>query len=347
MSLHLRVVSEISPTRYYTKRGYVTDGGSRKEVTPYSIAECVSSEFAISSAEGALILLLPNDNSSALALNKAYEKLLDNVRNGASASLGATIASYKEAYGMIADRSIQLFQAYKAVRRGNLVRAANILGIPKKAARQASRRVGGRQIPGKVSVKHYASALWLELHFGWQPLIGDIHDALKTVESLPPKAGYIYGFGNQPYRKTNSAPWDYLKYDFTGTVSVKYAVRVEVTNPNLHLASKMGLINPFSIAWELVPFSFVVDWFTNVGQILDSVTDFVGLDLISGYTNTHVKSSGLMRSVYGSQNMRLFSFSREKLTSFPTPKLAYRSPLGGPARAATQIALLVQLFLKP
>lgn len=248
---------------------------------------------------------------------------------------------------MIADRSIQLFQAYKAVRRGNLVRAANILGIPKNAARQASKRVRGRQIPGKVSTKHYASALWLELHFGWSPLMGDIHDAFATVESPPPKAGYIYGFGNQSYRKTNSAPWDYLKYNFTGTISVKYAVRVEVTNPNLHLASKMGLINPLSIAWELAPFSFVIDWFTNVGQILDSVTDFVGLDIISGYSNTQVSSSGSMRSVYGSQSMRLFSFSRERLTSFPTPKIAYRNPLGGPARAATQVALLVQLFLKP
>jgi hypothetical protein len=57
-----------------------------------------------------------------------------------------------------------------------------------------------------------------------------------------------------------------------------------VNNPNTLLMNQMGFINPASIAWEAVPFSFVVDWFANVGQVLNSATDFVGLSMKNPFT---------------------------------------------------------------
>lgn len=44
------------------------------------------------------------------------------------------------------------------------------------------------------------------------------------------------------------------------------------------------MINPVGIAWELVPFSFAVDWFIPVGKFLNSYTDLAGVDLIRAYT---------------------------------------------------------------
>lgn len=56
-----------------------------------------------------------------------------------------------------------------------------------------------------------------------------------------------------------------------------------VRNPNLHLASQLGLTNPASVAYELVPYSFVLDWVLPLGPFLSSLTDFSGLDISNAY----------------------------------------------------------------
>jgi hypothetical protein len=51
-------------------------------------------------------------------------------------------------------------------------------------------------------------------------------------------------------------------------------VRTEVglyfSVPNDFKVQDFTSLNPLAIAWELVPFSFVVDWFVGVGSYLDS-----------------------------------------------------------------------------
>lgn len=46
----------------------------------------------------------------------------------------------------------------------------------------------------------------------------------------------------------------------------------------------MGLINPVQWMNEAIPFSFVVDWFSNLSQIISQMTDFVGLDVLDPCT---------------------------------------------------------------
>lgn len=66
-----------------------------------------------------------------------------------------------------------------------------------------------------------------------------------------------------------------------------------VENPNLHRATTLGLTNPAAIAWELVPFSFVVDWFIPIGNFLNSWTDFLGLRFEDSYNTRYVKVENL------------------------------------------------------
>lgn len=117
---------------------------------------------------------------------------------------------------------------------------------------------------------------FLEFHFGWIPLASDIHSAVETVLGPVP-----YG----TFQGTAKDSWDsyYLGPGSARNISTFHAgVRVKgevgVNNPNLYLLNQLGLLNPATIAWELVPYSFVLDWFSNIGQVLGQFTAFAGLD---------------------------------------------------------------------
>lgn len=62
-------------------------------------------------------------------------------------------------------------------------------------------------------------------------------------------------------------------------------VSVTVTGAAIQAASQYGLNNPSLIAWELVPYSFVVDWFLPVGDYLERLGAFSGLKF-SDYSYT-------------------------------------------------------------
>jgi hypothetical protein len=169
-----------------------------------------------------------------------------------------------------------LLKFSKELRRGNLFGAAAQLKL--------------HVVPKGASVRKSFANNFLEYHFGWEPLIRDIHDAadvvnnpLKTFERAKGKGPSTYYVPN--YTNIGGSVFD------TTTYLYKYAAyqggRVQsITSGIAHTLDQFGLINPLSIAWELVPFSFVVDWFVNVGDVLASYSDFAGITLTDTYTTT-------------------------------------------------------------
>lgn len=66
-------------------------------------------------------------------------------------------------------------------------------------------------------------------------------------------------------------------------------------NPGLRQLNGLGLLNPALLWWELLPYSFVVDWFLPVGDVLTSLTAGIGMDGVVGglvYENEHVETYG-------------------------------------------------------
>lgn len=56
--------------------------------------------------------------------------------------------------------------------------------------------------------------------------------------------------------------------------------------------SSLGLTNPFSIAWERVPYSFVLDWFLPIGDWINTWDVGNYLHFKSGYTTRFVSRTG-------------------------------------------------------
>jgi hypothetical protein len=67
-----------------------------------------------------------------------------------------------------------------------------------------------------------------------------------------------------------------------GRVGVRYVVWYSITNRVAAEAAKNGLLDPLSVAWEITPFSFLLDYVFSIGKCIDSVTAFAGKEFISG-----------------------------------------------------------------
>lgn len=208
----------------------------------------------------------------AVAHAKAYDKFVDNVKANAQLGMGENLAQARQALGMVADRLSMLYNIatlnwHREVRRREKLRKKFGSGW-----RGHSKRAG---------------AWWLEAHFGWEPLIKDIYTGLTMLSDVHWPSYPAHGRGSHMEKRDRSHPrdWRFAEVDIVDVkANVRISANVRVTNPNALLANQCGLINPVGIAWELVPFSFAIDWFLPVGSFLNSYTDLAGVQLEKSYT---------------------------------------------------------------
>lgn len=280
----------------------------------------------------------------ARAQYRAYEALRNAMYS--QASVGTALAEYSQSLAMISQRGKQLLDAARSLRRGDI--SGLLKGLQLQPSLANTKRFQKSKTFGKT---------WLEFHFGWEPLIKDIYDA-SVVISSPINTVWAKGKGSEPINLISqggnpTSLWQ--KEIFSGDVRSVQMCSGSITNPNLHLAEQMGLVNPLSIAWELVPFSFVVDWYVNVGDYLRSVTDFAGMTLSDPYHTdifrvTQLSSWDAYDYPYNG-NFRSDVIERKFFNMARGPGLISSTlvskgiHLPSSTRAATQISLLVQ-FLK-
>jgi hypothetical protein len=180
--------------------------------------------------------------------------------NQASAQLGADFAERKQSFNSLVTRVTQLTNAARALKKGNFKLFLKTLGIKRTTRRKVASDAGG---------------LWLEYSFGWKPLVDDIYSAVQVLQQ-PLRSKIVKGRAKGSVVVTTVInPTYYRTYTWLDRFQMR--ARVIVDSWIGWKANELGLTNPLSIAWEVVPFSFVVDWFVPIGKYLQSLTDFVGL----------------------------------------------------------------------
>lgn len=276
------------------------------------------------------------------ANNSAYEKFVSKVRE--EAMLAVNWAERRQSMDMLLKRTDQLIRAASAMRRGNWRRMGEIFNVSvPPELRKRSRYRGPREM----------SNTWLEFHFGWEPLVKDIASAVNIIGG-PAPSGKVFAPGRRA-SGTYSDAWDYpwigQRWDYTRKLVVSgcYSARVHVSNPNVFLANQLGLLNPAAIAWELVPYSFVVDWFANVGAFLGSFTDFLGLTLVNSMYTRKVSCVWTGTTTYYLPTPNYYVSAVQRGDAFtrsvvvPSVRLALRPPRPiGAVRGFTAISLLLQ-----
>lgn len=168
-----------------------------------------------------------------------------------------TGAEFKKTLDHLVDVATSVLQLYRNVRRGNWGEALRSLGRSTAGTAQKSRN-------SRVSLSD-ASDFWLSIQYGWKPMLNDIYAAAKWLEyRANPSRATRYHVGRQYVSEEVLSPGENQSYRWQKRRQYRLVLTESPTE-----ARSLGLLNPASVAWELLPFSFVVDWFIPIGTYLD------------------------------------------------------------------------------
>jgi len=204
-----------------------------------------------------------------------------------------------------------------------------------------------------VSAYKYASDAWLTWSFGISPMLGDVKSIAESLASLSesPVVGRYVGHAEKDwtsgFKRTSGAGLHASLYGdvhLSHNLSYRYiaAQRRDLSTANNYvIAQQFGLEAGAlpSVLWELTPYSWLVDYFTNVGAYMEEVFTSPPGSTIYVVQNKRytcdvqhcgeVKNSGS----YDWLNFQLVlpgsatysNFSRTPLAQLPTPSLRFKS----------------------
>lgn len=217
------------------------------------------------------------DQLGALARDKLWSK----VKGKHTAALGTSLAEVSESVAMVADRAASIAKAYKALKRGRLGDLWDALALKDTTSRARARRVNDRVQKKRVDVANG----FLELQFGWLPLIQDIHDAIDTLQNAEYRIGPVSASARHTWREVDHVDdSQHTRHRVTtGLMVTRIAATISVSNPNVALANSLGLVNPATVVWNVIPFTYLINWFVPVEQFLNSYSCDWGFNSSSPY----------------------------------------------------------------
>lgn len=282
------------------------------------------------------------DNGFGLLQARCYDSIYREASGGKRAAAGITLLEWRSSLGMIGAGAGSLFRSANAVRKGNFAQALRELNVrDPHLQRRLTRQYGdGRRL----------DRLWLELNFGWAPLIDDIRQMAAVMgQHVPIERISSSASGPIDWVQNASFPGGYDNQSAYGVKKLRYVSSVVAVNPNINLAKQLGLTNPVQVAWDAVPMSFVVDWFLPVNKFLSSLDLSLGITLGPLVISKQVRVVGMQRlsapdgatrREHSSQS-EFYEFRRSigSMPSLPSFKSRLSTPTGSLWQAATTAAL--------
>lgn len=294
----------------------------------------------------AIISNLINRTNSEIMLKARREKM----------SLGESLIELPKTIMMVADTTTRLYYAYHHLRRGDIKKTLEALNIRSLRDRRGRLVEKASTLEGK----------WLALRYGWLPLAYDIHDGVSLVnQKLLDEPTHFYVarhtkewlpfFGH--LWNLNDSPWQGINIGYTTQVNVDQKYNLRVKDATLSFLTSLGLENPLYIAWQVLPYSFVLDWALPISDWLSALTAPLGLEFINGYRSVHVEHrsrwqiSGFQKSGGAGvteiarlggidSTLSAVELTRTALTSFPIVQPYTKIPGLQPTRIADAIALI-------
>jgi hypothetical protein len=245
-------------------------GGSRNKWNQYSLSEtraiCSQAKYTgqwfepgagtgaidiavVQGEPGDLVTWNSNDDLNLLG------KLSERVR-GHSFNLAVATGEGKKTVETVVGALGTLARSVRALKHGDFATAARQLGVQPRGTRTRS-----------LETRDVASR-WLELQYGWKPLLSDVFDAHSAYHALT-KGTRTSAVAVKSAKAKTLFPI-VGPYRYTQQHSIRKTITYEMSE-DLSAPRQLGLTDPLSLVWELLPYSFVIDWFYPIGSYLDNL----------------------------------------------------------------------------
>jgi len=284
---------------------------------------------------------------------KLVSKIVDQLR-GSDFNMSVFLGESHQTLSLLADSAIRIRKAVTHCRRLDLFGAARSIfeGTSRKPLPQHDWTKNRPFVP---SAKN-ASSLWLELQYGWVPLLKDAEGAAQSL-SHALNAPFLKRYRAKVRKEENvnqSRPFlgQGMVGSFLGSKKHERSIIAYIRENPPSLAAQLGLLDPELVAWELLPFSFVADWFIPIGQYMETRAQasrltgtFITSDKREGAV-LNPKISGPSGTFANGTKYRqiLFSRSISSSLSVPMPNFKPLSKAASWQHCANAVALVTGLF---
>lgn len=275
-------------------------------------------------------------------------KLVEKIR-GHDFNASIAVAEGRETVNLVKNTALAVFRSIRSLKRGDLTNALRHLG----------HAPAGKKFSASVLAKKDISSQWLAISYGWQPLLQDVYEAAKAFEVItaPPRSFEIQVSKRISVKQECSTSASNWKSVGNRIITKRY--NYILTEDLASTPRSLGLLNPLPALWEIVPFSFIADWFVPIGDYLNVVSSTpphlvvkVRLgekdELVSACSGSNLTSQG---AAWYDRNGFSDSFKRIVVTrtpgvalSTPAPSFNSISDVYSTKRALNAVALLHQLF---
>lgn len=247
------------------------------------------------------------DNATISKLKNLCVITLRNKMKEESINLPVFCGEFSDTAGLFVDIASRVTGAYKAFKRGHVRVASDlILGYKPKEARlwQPGWRRQWRTNRAAARAAQTVGNHHLAMRYGVLPMAYDLQAGLEEIyrsdffrdgsaiftAKATTSGNFAAGGGSLRLYSSNLLQ--------TSHITVRTKIHYKVV-PGFDAAKRFGITNPLSAGYELIPLSFVLDWFIPVGDYLASLDALVGTTII-GVHQSVVRQAYEMRQQWHS-----------------------------------------------
>jgi plasmid maintenance system antidote protein VapI len=197
-------------------------------------------------------------NDGIALQGKLREKIV-----GSDFDMSVFLGEGRKTLKLISDSATRLHEAYLGLRHFDVAKMARALGSNPARVSEIMHRNRRMDLPITVKV----SQAWLELQYGWMPLVRDAYGAAQALaQQLNEPAVQTYRVRMKKPIVATPVSSNISSWSYWGEVRAQLIARLREIN----VAALNGLRDPSSVLWELLPWSFVADWFIPIGNYLSA-----------------------------------------------------------------------------
>lgn len=309
------------------------------------------------------------------AVEAAQTEALLHLKTG-KLSLGASIAESRETAEYLVEKGTCVLGMIRAVKSGryrhfrqafrrlvgfNDLRGRPLTALSHKEFKDHDRRA--RAWATAHGVTDMATARWLEYRYAIMPFVSDVENAYETfidgikTQNDKERPWLIYSYGKAVHVHNRKFSDNTMNYESSGVSRYKCKIWAKIDNAYLAGTAQVGL-SVTQALWEVIPFSFVLDWAVKFGDFLEALDATRGLKFHSGFIRVMSGTDGdevklryrtAPSSFYQTQypwiNCEVQYYSRKELSSFPFPSVIIESPVS-PKNIMSAFSLIFQIFAK-